>query len=206
MAQADGAQMPEGELAVLLEVAYNQLRVPLANLKGATATLAVAESEELRRRCLELLNSAVEDLTEQFDELVVLARIQLGVFEPTLIDIDSLELARGAAAAVDDRVITVTGSGTVVRVSEYARHALKRLAYRTVGANRVAGRRYAKKPLVIEVKGPLLILAPVAPALAQAIRGELFPEPSIAAATGIIRAFGGSVGIENNALFVRLPV
>jgi hypothetical protein len=59
---------------------------------------------------------------------------------------------------------------------------------------------------VIEVKGPLLILAPVAPSLAQAIRGERVPEPGIAAATGVIRAFGGSVGVEDNALFVRLPV
>jgi hypothetical protein len=133
MAQADGAQMPEGELAVLLEAAYNQLLVPLANLKGATATLAVAESEESRSRCLELLNSAAEDFTEQFDELVVLARIQRGVFEPTFIDIDSLELARGAAAGVDDCTITVAGSGTLVRVSEHARYALKRLAYRLLG-------------------------------------------------------------------------
>ena len=127
----------------------------------------------------------------------MVARIEAGRYEPTLVEADTLELARVAAAALGEQA-GAGGSGAGVRVhrepTERALVALGRCALRHGGLERVE----------IAAEGTVISIAPVTEA-GPILLGEDLRDLGAAAARRLIEAFGGSLAVEDERLLVRLP-
>ena len=95
--------MPDDQrFAQLVSLACHDLRTPLATVFGFARTLARTDLEPPTDRYVEMIDAASTQLGELLDELSLLARIQSGRYEPRLVAVDSLELAREAAAKLED--------------------------------------------------------------------------------------------------------
>src|SRR2546421_950565 len=89
----------------LVSLAAHDLRTPLATIHGFAQTLVrMDDLDETKRRYMEMIDAASRQLAELLDELGLAARISGGRYEPNLQPVDTLELARGAAA--EDRKST----------------------------------------------------------------------------------------------------
>src|SRR6266498_3228470 len=110
--------MPDDKrFAQLVSLACHDLRTPLATVFGFART----ELEPPTDRYVEMIDAASTQLGELLDELSLLARIQSGRYEPRLVTVDSLELAREAAAELEDGRAEVSGKGGPVRLGEELR-------------------------------------------------------------------------------------
>src|SRR5512132_3123241 len=108
--------MPDDKrFAQLVSLACHDLRTPLATVFGFARTLARTDLEPPTDRYIEMIEAASTQLGELLDELSLVARIQAGRYEPQLVPVDSLELARAAAAELEDGRVEVTGKGGTVR-------------------------------------------------------------------------------------------
>src|SRR5215218_6254851 len=104
--------MPPSELTRLVTLACHDLRTPLATVNGFAKTLLRRDDvDDQSRRFLTLIETAAEQMNDLLDQLGLAARIEAGQYEPTLREVDTLELVRG----VDDR-IAASGSGANVAV------------------------------------------------------------------------------------------
>ena len=191
--------MPNDQrFAQLVSLACHDLRTPLATVFGFARTLARTELEPPTDRYIEMIEAASTQLGELLDELSLVARIQAGRYEPQLVAVDSLELARAAAAELEDGRVEVTGKGGTVRVpQEEMRRALSQLA-------RAAGRHGGFDSVAVDVEDRTVTVSPVTPASGPVLLGEELRELGAAAATELIRALGGSVEVEGERLVVRL--
>jgi signal transduction histidine kinase len=191
--------MPNDQrFAQLVSLACLDLRTPLATVFGFARTLARTDLEPPTDRYIEMIEAASTQLGELLDELSLVARIQAGRYEPQLVAVDSLELARAAAAELEDGRVEVTGKGGTVRVpQEEMRRALSQLA-------RAAGRHGGFDSVAVDVEDRTVTVSPVTPASGPVLLGEELRELGAAAATELIRALGGSVEVEGERLVVRL--
>jgi signal transduction histidine kinase len=191
--------MPNDQrFAQLVSRACHDLRTPLATVFGFARTLARTDLEPPTDRYIEMIEAASTQLGELLDELSLVARIQAGRYEPQLVAVDSLELARAAAAELEDGRVEVTGKGGTVRVpQEEMRRALSQLA-------RAAGRHGGFDSVAVDVEDRTVTVSPVTPASGPVLLGEELRELGAAAATELIRALGGSVEVEGERLVVRL--
>jgi signal transduction histidine kinase len=191
--------MPNDQrFAQLVSLACHDLRTPLATVFGFARTLARTDLEPPTDRYIEMIEAASTQLGELLDELSLVARIQAGRYEPQLVAVDSLELARAAAAELEDGRVEVTGKGGTVRVpQEEMRRALSQLA-------RAAGRHGGFDSVAVDVEDRTVTVSPVTPASGPVLLGEELRELGAAAATELIRALGGSVEVEGERLVVRL--
>jgi signal transduction histidine kinase len=191
--------MPEDtRFPQLVSLACHDLRTPLATVFGFARTLARTELVPPTDRYVEMIETASEQLGELIDQLALIARIEAGRFEPQLASVDSLELARGAAADLAEDRVEVSGTGTAVRVpEEETRRALAQLA-------RAAARHGGFDSVALVVDGATFTLSPVTRASAPVLLGEELRDLGAAVAAHLVRALGGSIEVEGERLVLRL--
>jgi signal transduction histidine kinase len=183
----------------LVSIACHDLVTPLATIHGFAGTLERLELDEPAGRYVEMIGRAGEQLRELIEQLRIATQIEAGRYAPVLVEVDSLELARGAAEALDDERVTVSGEGSLVMVDPDPTHrALAQLV-------RAALRYGGHDGVDLVVSGPGLAISPLGRAAAPVLLGERFDELGGPAAAMLIRALGGSLAAEAERLVVRLP-
>ncbi|MGH3006815.1 MAG: sensor histidine kinase [Gaiellaceae bacterium] len=183
----------------LVSIACHDLRTPLATVYGFSRTLGRLELEDPASRYVEMIDAASDQLGELLDQLSLVARIESGRYEPSLAEVDSLELARAAATELGEERVLVSGDGAGVRVEvDATRRALAQLA-------RAAARHGGHDSVTLVVRGPELELTPLSRAAAPVLLGEEVRELGAAAAGVLIRALGGSLAADGERLLIRLP-
>ena len=184
----------------LVSLAAHDLRTPLATVSGFAKTLIRTEElEEPASRYLGMIEAASDQMVELLDELGLAARIEAGRYEPSLREVDTLELARAAADALGEDRVRMGGDGGIVRVDLEA-------TQRGVSALAQCALRHGGVELVdVVATGPELTIAPITPASAPVVLGEDLRDLGAAVAVRLIRALGGSVELDGETLHVRLP-
>jgi signal transduction histidine kinase len=192
--------MPDDKRFVqLVSLACHDLRTPLATVSGFATTLGNTELEAPTDRYIGMIEAASAQLGELLDELTLLVRIESGRFDPKLDSLDSLELARAAADELDEGRVDVSGTGSMVRVPE------KEMTRGLSQLGRAASRHGGFDSVTLEVDGETLRLSPLTRMSAQVLLGEEMRDFGALAATALIRALDGSVGVKGETLVVRLP-
>jgi signal transduction histidine kinase len=183
----------------LVAVACHDLRTPLATVHGFARTLAQVDLGEPASRYVEMIEAASRQLAELLEELALTARIEAGRFEPRVEELDSLELARDAAAELEEGAVVVSGEGKPVLVErEATRRAVRQLA-------RAARRHGGHDAVDLAVRGTVLEISPVTETAALVVTGVEFRELGAAAAVALLRAQGASPELEGNRLRIPLP-
>ena len=189
----------EKRFAQLVSLACHDLRTPLATVFGFARTLGKSELEPPVDRYVEMIEAASIQLGDLLDELALLARIEAGRYEPRLTPVDSLELAQAAASELEEGRVQVEGEGAPVQVpEEQMTRALSQFA-------RAASRHGGFESVSFSVDGDTLRLSPLTRMSAQVLLGEELRDLGAVAATALVRALGGSVAADEDALVVELP-
>jgi signal transduction histidine kinase len=181
----------------LVSLAAHDLRTPLATIHGFAQTLVrMGDLGEPKQRYLEMIDAAALQLAELLDELGVAARIEAGRYEPAFQPVDTLELARGAAAELGEERVAVHGEGTEVKVDPDATArgvaALAQAALRHGGLERVE----------LHVDGAALAISPITASSGPVVLGEELRDLGAAVAVRVIRAGGGSVSVAGDTLSI----
>ena len=191
--------MTEQGFARFVALACHDLRTPLATVSGFAYTLQ--QTEELAEpapRYVEMIQAAAGQIGDLLDDLGLVARIEAGRYEPSIVEAETLELAQAAAALVGDKA-TAGGSGAEVLVDrdavERALAALARCAYRHGALERVE----------LAAEGPAVAIAPVTPEAAPIVLAEELKDLGAGAARRVVETLGGSLAVEEERLLVRLP-
>jgi len=184
----------------LVSLAAHDLRTPLATIHGFAQTLIrMGGLGQPNQRYVEMIDEASRQLAELLDELGVAVRIESGRYEPNLQEVDTLELARGAAAELGEERVAVHGEGNTVRVDVEATQrgvsALAQAALRHGGLERVE----------VRADGATLTISPVTASSGPVVVGEDLRDLGAAVAVLVIRALGGSVELDGDTVTVRLP-
>jgi K+-sensing histidine kinase KdpD len=184
----------------LVSLAAHDLRTPLATVSGFAKTLIRMDAlEDPAPRYLEMIDAASGQMVELLDELGLAARIEARRYEPNLREVDTLELAHGAALALGEDRVRVEGEGATVRVDLEA-------TQRAVSALAQCALRHGGLELVdLTAAGAELTIAPITPASAPVVLGEDLRDLGAAVAVLLVRALGGSVELAAETLHVRLP-
>jgi signal transduction histidine kinase len=185
----------------LVSLAAHDLRTPLATIHGFAQTLVrMGDLGEPKQRYLEMIDTAALQLAELLDELGVAARIEDGRYEPAFQPVDTLELARGAAAELGEERVAVHGEGAEVKVDPDATArgvaALAQAALRHGGLERVE----------VHVDGAALAISPITASSGPVVLGEELRDLGAAVAVRAIRAGGGSVSLTGDTLIVTFSV
>jgi signal transduction histidine kinase len=187
------------QFAELVSVACHDILTPLATVYGFARTLEQLPLEAPAPRYLEMIGAASNQIDELVDQLRLVARIESGRYEPTLIEYDSLELAEKAAARLEEGRVTVAGTGAPVRVDpEPTIRALFQLA-------RAAARFGGHESVSLEVRGSELVLSPLSRAAQPVVLGNEPRELAAPAAALLVRALGGVLEARAETLLIRLP-
>jgi len=184
----------------LVSLACHDLRTPLATVNGFARTLERVEVlEPPADRYLEMILQATDQLAELIDELTLAARIEGGRYEPAVQEVDSLELARGAAARLGEDRVRVEGSGAPVRVdplpTERGVSALVQSALRHGGLDEVT----------VRVRGPELEVTPITESSARVVLARDLRDLGAAVAVKLLAALDGEVSVEDATLRISLP-
>ena len=84
-------------------LACHDLRTPLATVHGFAHTLARDEGlDETSARYVGMIGTASEQIGELIDQLSVVSRLEAGRYDPPLRSVETLELARAAAARLGE--------------------------------------------------------------------------------------------------------
>lgn len=186
------------QFAELVSVACHDILTPLATVYGFARTLEQLPLEAPAPRYLEMIGAASKQIDELVDQLRLVARIESGKYEPTLVERDSLELAREAAARLEEGRVNVTGQGTPVRVDpDPTVRALAQLA-------RAAARFGGHESVSVDVRGSELLVSPLSRAAQPVVLGEEPRELAAPAAALLIRALGGGLEARDESLVIRL--
>jgi signal transduction histidine kinase len=189
----------DSRFASLVLLACHDLRTPLATVNGFAHTLTrLDELEDPAARYVGMIAAAAEQLAELIEELALGARIEAGRYDPHRQEVDTLELARAAAARLGDERVAVDGEGATLEAdmeaTERAVAALARCALRHGGLEQVQ----------LRVHGNELELTPVTAASAPVLLGEDLRDLGAAIAVRALRAQGGSVELDGERLVVAL--
>ena len=142
-------------------------------------------------RYVEMIVAASEQMTELLEELGLAARIAGGRYEPVLVDVDTLELARAAVPEAEGSGTTITTDPPTVQ--------------RSLGALAECLRKHGGVPAVtLRVDGAELVFESVTDAAAPVVLGRELKDLGAAVAMSAIHALGGSVEVEGERLVVRL--
>jgi signal transduction histidine kinase len=184
----------------LVSLAAHDLRTPLATIHGFAQTLIrMGDLGEPKQRYMEMIDAASRQLAELLDELGTAARIESGLYEPSLQAVQTLELAQSAAAQLGEDRVKVTGEGMEVHVdpdgTERGVAALAQAALRHGGLDEVA----------LHVDGARLALSPVTTSSAPVVLGDDLRDLGAAVAVRVVRVLGGSVELEGETLTITLP-
>jgi signal transduction histidine kinase len=184
----------------LVLLAAHDLRTPLATIHGFAQTLVrMGELGEPKQRYVEMIDAASRQLAELLDELGTAARIEEGRYEPSRQPVDTMEIARAAAAALGPERVRIEGDGANVRVDpEATQRGVSALAQATL-------RHGGLDEVRLRVDGAALAISPVTPSSAPVVLGEDLRDLGAAVAVRVVRALGGSVELDRQTLTVRLP-
>jgi signal transduction histidine kinase len=146
-----------------------------------------------------MIEAASGQMGELLDELGLIARIELGRYDPVLAEIDSLELAQAAGERLGEERVEVEGEGATVRVDvDATTRALARLA-------QAAARHSGVDSVRLAVKGAELEISPVGRAAGPVLLGEELRELGAAAAATLLRRLGAELSVADERLTIRLP-
>jgi signal transduction histidine kinase len=190
----------DSSFARLVLLAAHDLRTPLATIHGFAQTLVrMGDLGEPKQRYVEMIDAASRQLAELLDELGTAARIEGGRYEPSMQAVDTLELARAAAANLGEDRVKISGDGSEVHVdpdgTERGVSALAQAALRHGGLDEVA----------LHVNGSTLALSPVTASSAPVVLGEDLRDLGAAVAVRVVEALGGSVALDGDTLTITLP-
>jgi signal transduction histidine kinase len=189
----------DARFPALVSLACHDIATPLATVYGFARTLARLDLDQPAGRYVEMIDAASSQIGELVDQLRMVARIEAGSYQPVLADLDSLELARGAAEELGEERVTVCGEGATVHVDpEATRRALAQLA-------RAAARHGGYDSVTLAVRASELELAPIGSTAEAVLLGADLRELGAAAAAIHVRALGGSLECRDERLFIRLP-
>jgi signal transduction histidine kinase len=191
---------PASGFPELVSLACHDLRTPLATVAGFAGTLArEPELGEQPARYVQMIEAASAQLAELLDQLALVSRIELGRYEPSLEEIDTLELAQGAAGRLGDERAEAHGEGGRARVDlDATEGAVARLAL-------AALRHGSLERVRLEAFGPEIHIGPVTPAAAPIVLGDELRDLGAATAVRLLREIGASVAVEGETLRVTLP-
>lgn len=189
----------EDSFARFVSLACHDLRTPLATVGGFAHTLERGEEiAEPARRYVGMIQAAAEQIGELLDDLGLVARIEAGDYQPNLVDADTLELARAAAARVGEKAYASGSGGAVLVDREPVERALGALA-------RCALRHGALARIDLAPDGSTVAIGPVTPETGPILLAEDLKDLGAAAARRVVEAIGGSIVIEGERLLVHLP-
>jgi signal transduction histidine kinase len=185
--------------ARLVSLACHDLRTPLATVHGFTTTLErTTELAPPADRYVEMIGAASRQLAELIDELSLAARIEGDRYDPVLRDVDTLDLAQGAAERLGADLVHVSGDGAVVQADVEALDrgvsALVQAALRHGGLDDVS----------VVVRGAEIEVSPVTESSAPVVLGRDLRDLGAAVAVRLIEALGGSVSVGGSTLTIRL--
>jgi light-regulated signal transduction histidine kinase (bacteriophytochrome) len=180
--------------ARLVSLACHDLRTPLATVNGFAKTLLrSSDLDEREARFVDLIDAAAGQMTELLDLLGLAARIESGRYEPSLREVDTLELVRG-----QDMRIVVRGTGETITADVPAlAPSLEALAV-------AALRHGALDQVQWTVRGRELELEPLTEAAAPVVTGESPKDFGALVARMAIENAGGSLNRDGETLRVRL--
>jgi signal transduction histidine kinase len=183
--------------AELVSVACHDILTPLATVYGFARTLEQLPLEDPAPRYVEMIGAASSQIDELVDQLRLVARIEAGTYDPTLVARDSLELAHEAAGRLEEGRVAVSGTGTPVLVDpEPTARALSQLA-------RAAARFGGHESVALDVDGAELTLSPLSRSARPVVLGEEMRELAAPAAALLVRALGGQLEAGEDALVIR---
>jgi signal transduction histidine kinase len=187
-------------LADLVSLACHDLRTPLATVAGFANTLARDQGlGEQQLRYLGMIEAASAQLAEIIDQLAFVARIEGERYEPTLVEKDTLALAREAAELLGGDLANAAGEGASARVdADETVPALAALA-------RTALRHGSLERVDLIAAGTDVRIAPVRAQAAPIVLGEDLRDLGAAVAVRLMRALGCSVAWEGEAVRVAFP-
>jgi signal transduction histidine kinase len=191
--------MAEAErFARIVSIGAHDLSTPLATVYGFAKTLRKTDLDEPAARYIEMIEAASVQLKDLIDELSIVTRIESGRYAPTLVESDSLELARAACEDLEERV-AVSGEGAAVQVeAEATPRALSRLA-------KAASRHGGIDSVTLVVRGLELEISPLLKNAAGVVTGEELRELGAVAAVEHLKAIGVVVSAEEERLLIRFP-
>jgi signal transduction histidine kinase len=188
------------QYAELVSVACHDILTPLATVYGFARTLERAELEPPTDRYVDMIGAASAQIDELVDQLRLATRIQLGLYQPVLVETDSLELARAAAERLEEGRVQVTGEGAPVLVDpDPAARALAQLA-------RATARFGGHDTVTVDVRGPELTISPLSRPAEPVVLGEELRELAAPAAAMLVRALEGTLEARDETLVIRLAV
>jgi signal transduction histidine kinase len=186
------------QYAELVSVACHDILTPLATVYGFARTLERSELEPPTDRYVDMIGAASQQIDELVDQLRLATRIQLGLYQPVLVETDSLELARTAAERLEEGRVEVAGEGAPVLVDpDPAARALAQLA-------RATARFGGHDTVTVDVRGPELTISPLSRPAEQVVLGEELRELAAPAAAMLVRALGGTLEARDETLLIRL--
>ena len=189
----------DSQFAKLVSVACHDIKTPLATVYGFARTLEKLPLEDPAPRYLAMVAAASVQIDELLEQLRVVASIQVGKYQPTLVERDSLELVEQAAEELTDGMVNVSGRGAPVRVDpEPVVRALSQLV-------RATARHGGHETVDVEVRGAELEVSPLSRSARPVVLGEDQRELGAPAGAILIRALGGELEARDDALVIRLP-
>ena len=181
----------------IVSIACHDLRTPLAVIFGFGQTLGRTQLPDAQARYVEMIKSASDQLSELLDELTLVTRVRTGRYDPALSDVDTLELARAAAADLEERV-DVRGEGATVKVvADVTARAISRLA-------KAATRHGGIDSVALVVRGAELEISPLQRNAAGVVVGEELRELGAVSAVEHLRALEATLDVEGDRLLIRL--
>ncbi len=194
------AENEDTSFARLVSLACHDLRTPLATVHGFARTLRRVEKlSETADRYVEMIEAASAEMATLLDQLGLVARIEGGRFEPAQREVDTIDLARAAAALAGVGEIDVRGEGAPVLtdpdVAERAVGSLARAAVRHGGLER----------FTIVVEGATLSLEPVVEDASAVVLGTELRDLGSAIAVRVFDALGVPLALDGERLRIELP-
>jgi signal transduction histidine kinase len=192
---AEESRFPE-----LVSLACHDLRTPLATVAGFASTLArEPDLGEQSARYVSMIEAAAAQLADLTDQLALVSRIESGRYEPALEEIDTLELAQGAAGRLGEERAAARGNGASARVDpDTTERALAGLAL-------AALRHGTLERVELNAAGSEIHIRPVTPAAAPIVLAEELRDLGAATAVRFVKALGGTVALVGDTLRVTLP-
>jgi signal transduction histidine kinase len=185
--------------ARLVSLACHDVRTPLATVHGFTTTLArTTELAPPADRYVEMIDAASRQIAELLDELSLVARIEAGRYEPLLREADTLALAQGAAERLGADRVRVAGEGSAVETDlEAVERGVSALVQATL-------RHGGLDEVDVAVHGKEIAVSPVTEASSPVVLGQDLRDLGAAVAVRLIESLGGSVGVRDQTLTIRL--
>ena len=146
-----------------------------------------------------MIDMAAEQIAGLLDDLSLAARIEAGRWDPVTALVPVEELVSEAAERGSDEVAPGSGAGGIVRVDpDAAVRALAALA-------RAARRHGGVERMQLRAEGRDVLLEPLAADVAPIVLADDLRDLGAAVGVRIVRALGGEVEVDGEALRVRLP-